>query len=80
MPWNAKTFGRHNGKASPSQASSGAKQANAILESTGDEGLALAVANKRIKRLKQRGLVSDHAQSRMSAGLDRDPDVDAASR
>ena len=80
MPWNAKTFGKHNSLATPGQAKGGAKQANAILKATGNEGMALAVANKRIKRLRQQGKISERQHGRMSSGLDRDPDLDAASR
>lgn len=46
MPWNAKTFKKHNKALSPAQAKKASAQANAILKSTGDEGLAISVANK----------------------------------
>lgn len=53
MPWTGKSFaGRHNKKLtkSPAKATKAAKQANAILKKTGDEGLAIAVANKNAKK------------------------------
>ena len=52
MPWNSKSILKHNKKLkkSPAKAKSAAKQANAILRKTGDEGLAIAVANKNAKR------------------------------
>ena len=46
MPWNAQNFAaRHNKALSPSQATKAARIANAILEKTGDEGKAIAIAN-----------------------------------
>lgn len=48
MPWNAETFkARHNKSLSKMQAKVAARQANAVLRRTGDEGMAIAVANKR---------------------------------
>ena len=48
MPWDAKSFkSKHNHKLTGKQAGKAAKMANAILERTGDEGLAIATANKR---------------------------------
>lgn len=79
MPWDAKGIQKHNGNATAAQAKAVAPQANAILEKTGDEGMALAIANKRIKRLRERGSISEKARGRrMSSGLDSD--VDASSR
>ena len=47
MPWTGKSFAkRHNRKLKGKAASRAARQANAILSKTGDEGLAIAVANK----------------------------------
>lgn len=46
MPWSGKSFHKHNKKLSGEQSAHAAKQANAILEKTGDDGLAIAVANK----------------------------------
>lgn len=52
MPWDAASFRRkHNQSLSPTQAKSAAKQANAILSKTGDEGMAIAVANKSASKL-----------------------------
>lgn len=50
MPWDAQSFRKkHNHSLSPKQAGKAANQANAILRKTGDEGLAIAVANKDAK-------------------------------
>jgi uncharacterized protein YdaT len=50
MPWNAKSFKKHNKGLTSAQSGKAAAQANAILEKTGDEGMAIAVANKNAKR------------------------------
>ena len=51
MPWGAKDFkSKHNHSLTAAQSKKAAKQANAILAKTGDEGLAIAVANKDAKR------------------------------
>lgn len=56
MPWNAKTFAaRHNKSLSKMQAKVAARQANAILKRTGDEGMAIAVANKSAKKRRKFG-------------------------
>ena len=53
MPWTGKSFrSKHNKKLSPSQAASAAKQANAMLRSGVDEGIAIATANKRFAKSK----------------------------
>lgn len=49
MPWTGKTFHKHNKKLSAEQSSRAAAQATAILKRTGDEGMAIAVANKNAK-------------------------------
>lgn len=49
MPWDSHTFKKHNKHLSITQAGKAAKQANAILKETGDEGMAIAVANKNAK-------------------------------
>lgn len=49
MPWDASSFQKHNSHLSKAQAGKAAHQANAILEKTGDEGLAISVANKHAK-------------------------------
>ena len=50
MPWTPQTFAqRHNHALSKPQASKAAAVANAILKRTGDEGMAIAVANKQAK-------------------------------
>lgn len=51
MPWSGKTFqSRHNKGLAPAAAKKAATQANAILKKTGDEGMAIAVANKQAKK------------------------------
>lgn len=51
MPWTPKTFkSKHNKKLSPEKAKAAAAQANAILTKTGDEGLAIATANKNAEK------------------------------
>ena len=51
MPWTAESFkNKHNKKLTGAQAKKASKQANAILNKTGDEGMAIAVANKNAKK------------------------------
>lgn len=50
MPWDKNTIKKHNHGLHGAKAEQAAKQANAILDKTGDEGLALAVANKNAKK------------------------------
>lgn len=53
MPWTGTELAeRHNHalEGRPAAATAAATQANAILKKTGNEGLALAVANKHAKR------------------------------
>ena len=50
MPWDATTFKKHNKSLTNAQSGRAADQANAILAKTGDEGMAIAVANKNAKR------------------------------
>lgn len=46
MPWDAESFKKHNHGLNTALAGHAARQANAILEKTNDEGLAIAVANR----------------------------------
>jgi len=97
MPWDAESFKRkHDTKTGMSggDASSAARQANAILEKTGDEGMAIAVARKnankkkakrkedgRVRHLQRSGLVSPAALKRrmpMKYGDVGANDVDAS--
>lgn len=55
MPWNGKSFQKHNQSLSPEASSHAAEIANAVLENTGDEGMAIAVANKNAKQGKMAG-------------------------
>ena len=53
MPWDSASFAaRHNKKLGPGKAAKAARIANAILKRTGDEGLAIATANARVKGSK----------------------------
>lgn len=50
MPWTGASFrSKHNKKLGKPVAKKAAKMANAILQRTGDEGLAIATANARAK-------------------------------
>ena len=52
-PWNASEFkSKHNKSLSKPQARRASKQANAVLRETGDEGMAIAVANKNARKGK----------------------------
>jgi uncharacterized protein YdaT len=54
MPWNASNFKlKHNKKLTPVKAAKAAKVANAVLKDTGNEGLAVRVANTNAQ--KKRG-------------------------
>lgn len=46
MPWDSSTIQKHNHALHGAQAGHAARIANAVLKSSGDEGMALAVANK----------------------------------
>jgi len=55
MPWTATSFRRkHNKRLTLSQAKRAAKIANEILRETGNEGLAVRVANSKVKHNKKR--------------------------
>ena len=54
MPWTGKEFkSKHNHGLSGKQAGKAAKQANAMLRSGVPEGIAIAIANKHAKGLRQ---------------------------
>jgi hypothetical protein len=72
VPWNAKTIKKHNKSLNKGEAKSAAKQATAILDKTGDEGLALAVANKQVNRLRKAGKISDRQHAKLAAKRERD--------
>ena len=81
LPWSGKSFAsRHNHSLSGAGASKAASIANAILKRGGDEGIAIATASKKVGMMRKRGRISDRAHDKHSAGLDRDRDVDAATR
>lgn len=46
MPWTGSSFAKHNKSFSPQQDAHAARIANAVLKRSGDEGMAIAVANK----------------------------------
>ena len=50
MPWDKNSIKKHNHGLKGKAAEKAAAQANAILDKTGDEGMALAVANKNAKK------------------------------
>lgn len=78
MPWSGKTFAaRHNKSLAGPGAAKAASIANAILKRGGDEGIAIATANKRVGEMRKRGRISDKAQQR-HFGMDGAQDVDAA--
>lgn len=58
MPWTGSSFAKHNSKFGKAQNAKAAKIANHVLESTGDEGEAIATANARVGKLKRRGMIS----------------------
>lgn len=61
MPWDAKSFAKkHNHALKGARAKKAAAQANAILKKTGDEGLAIAVANKDAKKSAAKKLYPHH--------------------
>ena len=79
MPWSGKSFGaKHNHSLSGAGAAKAASIANAVLKRSGDEGMAIAVANKKVAGMRKRGRISDKAYTKHSAGLDGDRDVDGA--
>jgi len=66
MPWTGKTFAsKHNHSLSGKAASKAADIASAIVRSGGDEGMAIATANKHANKLRARGVVSNRAHARM---------------
>jgi hypothetical protein len=67
MPWNKKTFKKHNQKLTDEAAEKASAQANAILEDTGDEGMAIAVANKQAG-LRRQGAKKTLRKSRGQSG------------
>lgn len=77
MPWSASSFaGKHNHSLKGAAASKAASIANAILKRGGDEGVAIATANKRVGLMRKAGTISDKAARK--TGLDAPQDVDAS--
>lgn len=62
MPWDPKSFAKHNHHLG-NRLGKAAKIANHVLESTGDEGEAIATANK----LAKRGIISPKAKGKMQS-------------
>lgn len=54
MPWTGSSFKKHNKALTKKQATKAAKIANAILEESGNEGMAIATANKLIGKKSKR--------------------------
>jgi uncharacterized protein YdaT len=66
MPWTGKSFAaKHNHSLRGKAASKAASIASAIVRGGGDEGIAIATANKRVAKLRKRGAISDRAAARM---------------
>ncbi len=70
MPWDAKSFAKHNHGLHGAAATKASSIANAILRSGGDEGVAIATANKYAKNHADGG-VADPLTWRTSPGLQR---------
>jgi uncharacterized protein YdaT len=69
MPWTGKEFAaKHNKGLSGKGAAKAASIASAIVRGGGDEGVAIATANKYAKqhrgKLAKRGLISDRQMSK----------------
>ncbi len=55
MPWTASSFRtKHNRKLSASKAKKASSIANAILRSGGSDGVAIATANKYVKKKRKK--------------------------
>lgn len=80
MPWTGKSFAaKHNHSLGPAEAKGAGRQATAMVNAGVPDGIAIATANKRVNKLRKRGVISDRARSKMkSSGLDGERDVDAA--
>jgi uncharacterized protein YdaT len=77
MPWDAKSFSsKHNHSFKGAAAGKAASIANAVLKRSGDEGMAIAVANKKVNSMRKRGKISPKAAAKH--GMDAPTDVDAA--
>ena len=65
MPWTGNTFAKHNHSLNKAGNAKAASIATAVLKSSGDEGEAIAVANKYANKhagkLKKRGIMSQNA-------------------
>lgn len=62
MPWTGKSFAaKHNKALSGKAASKAASIASAIVRGGGDEGIAIATANKRVAGMKKHGVISERA-------------------
>lgn len=82
MPWLGTSFKKHNKSLSDSEAQSAGKQATAMLNAGVPEGEAIAIANKRVNKLRKRGLISPKQHAKMGdkyGGSDQQP-IDASSR
>lgn len=72
MPWTGSSFAaKHNHKLKGAAAGKAASIASAIVRGGGDEGVAIATANKYAKKhvgkLRKRGLISNKAHERMES-------------
>ncbi len=83
MPWDGPSFAaRHNHSLSKGEASSAARQATAMVKAGVPDGIAIATANKRINKLRKRGVISDKQHARLADkyGGNDQQGIDAASR
>lgn len=81
MPWGGTSFRKHNHSLSDSEARSAGRQATAMVNAGVPEGVAIATANKRINKLRKRGLISDKQHAKLAAQRGAAPDgIDAATR
>lgn len=68
MPWTGKSFAaKHNHSLSGKPAAKAASIASAIVRGGGDEGMAIATANKRAAKLRKSGMISDKQHEKMEA-------------
>lgn len=70
MPWDAKSFKKHNKSLNPGEAKSAARQATAVLKSGVPEGEAIAIANKQVNRLRKAGKISDRQHEKRTKKYD----------
>jgi hypothetical protein len=78
MPWDARSFAKHNRKLTPRQSGIAARQATAMLKAGVPEGEAIATANKHIDRLRRTGMISPRAYAKVAKARGLDDELDAS--